>query len=104
MRGDRRTWPYRIGRSVRRLQLGTGRQLKRRVGDLALFVYVKRLCSNCRCDASVLAESWKIMHSCAYMRRAQRTLFGMRARLRRAGRHPSIPDLGCSGVRGDGLG
>ena len=40
----------------------------RRVGDLALCVYVKGLRSNCRRDVSVLAESWKIMHSCAYMR------------------------------------
>ena len=34
----------------------------------ALRVYVKRLRSNCRCDVSTLAESWKILHSCAYMR------------------------------------
>jgi len=39
----------------------------RRLSDLALCVYVKRLRSNCRCDVSTLAESWKIMHSCAYM-------------------------------------
>ena len=38
------------------------------VGDLAQCVYVKRLCSNCRCDVSTLAESWKIMYSRAYMR------------------------------------
>jgi hypothetical protein len=35
---------------------------------LALCVYVKRSCSNCRCYVNVLAESWKIIHSCAYMR------------------------------------
>jgi len=29
---------------------------------------MKRLRSNCRCDVSTLAESWKAMHSCAYMR------------------------------------
>jgi hypothetical protein len=28
----------------------------------------ERLRSNCRCDVSISAESWKIMHSCAYMR------------------------------------
>jgi len=39
--------------------------LERRVGDLALCIYVKNLRSSCRCDVSTLAESWKIMHSCA---------------------------------------
>src|ERR1700749_3792841 len=43
--------------------------LERRFGsDLALCVYMKRLRSTCRCDVSTLAESWMIMHSCAYMR------------------------------------
>ena len=28
---------------------------------------MKMLCTNCLCDVSTLAESWKIMHCCAYM-------------------------------------
>jgi hypothetical protein len=28
----------------------------------------ERLRSNCRCDVRMLAESWKIMHGCAYIR------------------------------------
>jgi hypothetical protein len=39
-----------------------------RQGDLALCFYMKSLRSNCRCDENTLAESWKFMHSCAYMR------------------------------------
>jgi hypothetical protein len=37
------------------------------VRDLALRVDRKRMRSNCRCDVSTLAGSWKFMHGCAYM-------------------------------------
>jgi hypothetical protein len=37
----------------------------RRFGDLALFAYTNRWRSNCRCNISALAQSWKIMHGCA---------------------------------------
>ena len=39
---------------------------QRRVGrDLALFASTNRWRSNCRCEVSTLAESWKFMHDCA---------------------------------------
>ena len=76
---------HRTGRSACRQSRGRLSSRPFRVGDLAPSVYVKRLRINCRCDVSILAESWKIMHSCAYMRP------GATSSIRMCGKPASMP-------------
>jgi hypothetical protein len=42
--------------------------IRKCIVDLALCAYTNSWLSNCRCDVSATAESWKIMHDCAQMR------------------------------------